>query len=212
MTSGGHQRRSPADDEPLTRLYSQFSEQQSGDVGASRPPIIPPQTSPHDVGPKAPSRLGHGTDADRMITALYGRHYASLVRLAAVLVPDVAAAEELVQDVFAATHAAWPRLAGTDGPWLHLCHAVVRRCDAAMRLGDVADRPTTRTMTDPAGRVVSTLRSLPPRQREVLMLRFCADLSESQIASAMGTSRSAIRSLTARALSTLSARSGITPA
>jgi DNA-directed RNA polymerase specialized sigma24 family protein len=37
------------------------------------------------------------------------------------------------------------------------------------------------------------------------MLRFYADLSESQIASAMGISKNAVRSLAARAMSTLSA-------
>jgi len=148
--------------------------------------------------------LDPGTDADQMVTALYSRHYASLVRLAAVLIPDIATAEELVQDSFVAMHAACPSVAGPDGAWLYLCHSVVRRCSATLRLDDVGDQPTTRSVTDPAGTVVSTLRSLPPRQREVLMLRFYADLSESQIASAMGISKRAVKSLAARAMSTLS--------
>jgi RNA polymerase sigma factor (sigma-70 family) len=37
--------------------------------------------------------------------------------------------------------------------------------------------------------VVTAVRSLPPRQREALVLRYCGDLSEAQIASAMGISR-----------------------
>ncbi|HEY1344126.1 MAG TPA: sigma-70 family RNA polymerase sigma factor, partial [Streptosporangiaceae bacterium] len=51
--------------------------------------------------------------------------------------------------------------------------------------------------------VVSALRSLPPRQREALVLRYYGDLSEAQIASAMGISRGAVKSHTARAIASL---------
>src|SRR5215475_6285525 len=137
MTTGGRQRRSPDEDEHSTRPCRQFPK-----------------------GRAAPPRLDPGTDADQMVTALYSRHYASLVRLAAVLIPDIATAEELVQDSFVAMHAACPSVAGPDGAWLYLCHSVVRRCSATLRLDDVGDQPTTRSVTDPAGIVVSTLRSL----------------------------------------------------
>ena len=49
-------------------------------------------------------------DADRAVTALYGEHYRSLVRLAALLVRDIATAEEVVQDSFIAMHASWRRI------------------------------------------------------------------------------------------------------
>jgi DNA-binding CsgD family transcriptional regulator len=51
--------------------------------------------------------------------------------------------------------------------------------------------------------LVSVLRALPARQREVLVLRCYADLSEAQIASTMGISRGAVKSHTARAMSAL---------
>jgi RNA polymerase sigma factor (sigma-70 family) len=53
--------------------------------------------------------------------------------------------------------------------------------------------------------VVTALRSLPPRQREALVLRYYGDLSEAQIALAMGISRGAVRSHTARAIASLRA-------
>jgi RNA polymerase sigma factor (sigma-70 family) len=53
--------------------------------------------------------------------------------------------------------------------------------------------------------VVAALRTLPTRQREVLVLRYYADLSEAQIAAAMGISRGAVQSHTARALASLRA-------
>jgi RNA polymerase sigma factor (sigma-70 family) len=51
--------------------------------------------------------------------------------------------------------------------------------------------------------VVSALRRLPLRQREALVLRYYLDLSEAQIASAMGISRGAVKSHTARGMSSL---------
>ena len=44
------------------------------------------------------------------MTELYGAHYRSLVRLATLLVHDIATAEEVVQDSFVALHAGWHRL------------------------------------------------------------------------------------------------------
>lgn len=51
--------------------------------------------------------------------------------------------------------------------------------------------------------VINALRSLPPRQREAITLRYYADLSESEIAAKMGISRGAVKSHTARGMSTL---------
>jgi len=42
-----------------------------------------------------PSRSGSPQDADREVTALYLTHYRPLVRMAALLVQDLAAAEEI---------------------------------------------------------------------------------------------------------------------
>jgi RNA polymerase sigma factor (sigma-70 family) len=51
--------------------------------------------------------------------------------------------------------------------------------------------------------VVTALRTLPARQREALVLRFYGDLSEAQIAAAMGISKGAVKSHTARAMTAL---------
>jgi RNA polymerase sigma factor (sigma-70 family) len=51
--------------------------------------------------------------------------------------------------------------------------------------------------------VVAALRSLPERQREVVVLRFYADLSEAQIAATMGITRGAVKSHTSRAMAAL---------
>ena len=51
--------------------------------------------------------------------------------------------------------------------------------------------------------VAAALRSLPERQREAIALRYYADFSEADIARAMGISKGAVKSHTARAMASL---------
>jgi RNA polymerase sigma factor (sigma-70 family) len=51
--------------------------------------------------------------------------------------------------------------------------------------------------------VVEALKALPQRQREALVLRYYADLSEAQIAEAMGISQGAVKSHASRGMSAL---------
>ena len=53
--------------------------------------------------------------------------------------------------------------------------------------------------------VIMALRNLPDRQRQALVLRYYADLSEAQIAEMMGISPGAVKSHTARGMSSLRA-------
>jgi RNA polymerase sigma factor (sigma-70 family) len=66
-----------------------------------------------------------------------------------------------------------------------------------------AEREALDLLELPAAR--AALRGLPERQREAIVLRYCADLSEDQIAAAMRISRGAVKSHTARGLSALRA-------
>jgi RNA polymerase sigma-70 factor (sigma-E family) len=156
-------------------------------------------------------------DADRAVTAIYTEQYRSLVRLAALLVRDVATAEEVVQDSFVAMHGAWRRLRDSDKALSYLRQSVVNRSRSVLRHRVVVDRNAPKPAPDmPSAEqgaisllersaVVSALRTLPPRQREALVLKYYADLSEAQIASAMGISRGAVKSHTARAMTSLRA-------
>jgi RNA polymerase sigma factor (sigma-70 family) len=51
--------------------------------------------------------------------------------------------------------------------------------------------------------VIAALHSLPCRQREAIVLRYYADLSEAEIAATMGISRGSVKSHTARAMAAL---------
>src|SRR5436189_1219232 len=154
-------------------------------------------------------------DAARAVTAIYTAHYRSLVRLAALLVRDVATAEEVVQDSFLAMHGAWRRLRDNDKALSYLRQSVVNRSRSVLRHRVVVDRNAPKPAPDmPSAeqgaltllertQVVKALRSLPPRQREALVLRYYGDLSEAQIATAMGISRGAVKSHTARGVAAL---------
>ena len=147
--------------------------------------------------PGAPAEL----DADHAVAALYQLHYPALVRLTALLVPDLATAEEIVQDAFAAVHSRWHMLSGTDAALAYLRRSVVRRSRSAP--------PQAAAGTgEPGSAVVSALRALPARQREVMVLRYFADLPEAEIASATGMSMAGVRSHAARAMSSLQAGLG----
>lgn len=53
--------------------------------------------------------------------------------------------------------------------------------------------------------VIAGLRGLPGRQREALVLRYYADLSEAEIAATMGISRGSVKSHTSRGIAALRA-------
>ena len=166
--------------------------------------------TPGAAAPAMPARA-----ADEAVTVLYHAHYAMLVRTAALLVGDVATAEDVVQDCFIAMHRAWWRLRDTSKALPYLRRAVINRSRSVLRRRVVADRhlplpaPPLPSAEDNAlagmerASVPAALRALPPRQREVVVLRYYADLSEAQIAAAMGISKGAVKAHAARAKDTL---------
>ena len=154
-------------------------------------------------------------DAARAVTVIYTDHYRSLVRLAVLLVRDVATAEEVVQDSFIAMHAAWRRLRDTEKALSYLRQSVVNRSRSVLRHRVVVDKNAPKPAPDmPSAEqgaisllersaVIAALRTLPLRQREALVLKYYADLSEAQIATTMGISRGAVKSHTARGVAAL---------
>ena len=51
--------------------------------------------------------------------------------------------------------------------------------------------------------MIAALRALPTRQREAIVLRYYADLSEAETAELMGVSRGAVKSHTFRGMAAL---------
>ncbi|GAB3204957.1 RNA polymerase sigma-70 factor, sigma-E family [Marinactinospora thermotolerans DSM 45154] len=154
-------------------------------------------------------------DADQAVTQLYSAHYRPLVRLATLLVRDFATAEEVVQDAFVAMHGAWRRLRDPNKALSYLRQSVVNRARSVLRHRAVVEKHAPKGLPDAPSaehgalgeleraEVVAALRRLPTRQREAIVLRYYGDLSEAQIADAMGISRGAVKSHTARGIAAL---------
>jgi RNA polymerase sigma-70 factor (sigma-E family) len=162
-----------------------------------------------------PIRANPGSDVDRAVTELYAAHYRGLVRLAVLLVRDTPTAEEVVQDAIVAMHEGWHRLRDKEKALAYLRQAVVNRSRSILRHRLVADRNLQEAPPDmPSAEqgalvlldrsaVVAALRDLPERQREAIVLRYYADLSEAQIAATMEISRGAVKSHTSRGMASL---------
>ena len=139
-------------------------------------------------------------------------HYRALVRLAALLVRDTPTAEEVVQDAFVAMHGGWQRLRDAEKALAYLRQAVENRNRLIRRPGTVIDKnmqkappdmPSAEGGADGPARTAPRRRPAEPtarRQREAIVLRYYAGLSEAEIAAAMGISRGAVKSHTAAAL------------
>jgi DNA-directed RNA polymerase specialized sigma24 family protein len=95
----------------------------------SAPPAgLPPATRPaRPVSVLGRSAAAGESDADLAVTAMYGSHYRTLVRLAVLLVGDLRTAEAVVQDSFAAMHHTWRRLRSQDAALSFLHRSVVAR-------------------------------------------------------------------------------------
>ncbi|HZB30099.1 MAG TPA: SigE family RNA polymerase sigma factor [Streptosporangiaceae bacterium] len=154
-------------------------------------------------------------DADQAVTALYSANYRSLVRLSVLLVRDIGTAEEVVQDAFVAMHSAWRRLRDPEKALSYLRQSVVNRSRSVLRHRAVVEKYAPKGLPDAPSaengaitelertEVIKALGELPTRQREALVLRYYADLSEAEIASTMGISRGAVKSHTARGMAAL---------
>jgi RNA polymerase sigma-70 factor (sigma-E family) len=156
-------------------------------------------------------------NAELAVIELYSIQYKSLVRLAAMLVRDISTAEEVVQDAFIAMHDGWHRLKDADKALAYLRQAVVNRSRSVLRHRMVVEKNAPKPAPDmPSAEhgalallersaVIAALRDLPERQREAIVLRYYADLSEAEIATTMRISRGAVKSHTARAMASLKA-------
>jgi RNA polymerase sigma-70 factor (sigma-E family) len=190
---------------------------ESGDVAEPAARLTGPAAARAGAAPVPAARDAGAAarDADAAVSELYAAHYRSLVRLAALLLRDQATAEEVVQDSFVAMHSVWRRLRDTDQALGYLRRSVINGSRSVLRhravVGRVAvppppDAPSAEhdamTLLERSA-MVAAVDGLPLRQREALVLRFYADMSPAQIASAMGISASAVKAHTARALSSL---------
>jgi RNA polymerase sigma factor (sigma-70 family) len=173
----------------------------------------------------ADDQSGLGADVDATALAeLFRRHHGDLVRLATLMLRSREAAEDVVQDVFASVQARSGRLVQPDAALPYLRAAVLNRCRSALRRQALARRfgalrdvdfglaqlsaEADVIRAEERRQVLAALAKLPPRRREVLVLRYYVGLSEVEIARTLGISQGTVKSAAARGIAALARKLG----
>jgi RNA polymerase sigma-70 factor (sigma-E family) len=134
----------------------------------------------------------------------------SLYRSAYLLTGNHADAEDVAQQTLLNAYRAWPRVRASDSPDAYLRRMLTNtflsaRRPKKRRLEVLTDAPPETGHT-PAGGTEARMvlwphvKSLPPRQRAVIVLRYYEGLTEQEIAETLGCSRGNVKSTAHRAL------------
>jgi RNA polymerase sigma-70 factor (sigma-E family) len=142
---------------------------------------------------------------DAAYPALYRRAYRAAYRL----LGNRPEAEDVAQEALTRALMRWQRIEEYAEPWVvrtstNLAIDVVRR--RGRRNEESKDAVTTDRFIDERVDLVRALLALPRRQREVVVLRYLGDFSESDVAVALGLSNGTVKSHAARGLTALRAR------
>lgn len=155
-----------------------------------------------------------GASVDQL-TETYQAHYRSLLRLAALLLDDLSSCEDVVQEAFIRVHAARRRVRDPEKTLAYLRQTVVNLSRSTLKRRILGLRLLPKPMPDMASaeegaydalerdQLRTALRGLQRRQREVLVLRYYADLTEAQVAEVLGISVGSVKAYGSRGLAAL---------
>src|SRR3954452_2049674 len=186
---------------------------------------------PEEMLPLAERRANRRRDAVMeptravVVEVLFRRHYAELLRLAVVMLGSREPAEDAVQDSFVALQRNWRSLRDPAAAEAYLRSAVLNRCRSWVRrqITQRAPRPLmlVRTQEDSAedttvgraevGSLVSHMRTLARRQREVLACRYVLEMSVAETAQLLDMSAGSVKAHTHRGLQALQQRIEVAP-
>jgi RNA polymerase sigma-70 factor (sigma-E family) len=141
-----------------------------------------------------------------------------MLRMATALVDDPGTAEDVVQDAFVGLYRRWEAIREPAAAARYVRVSVVNGARSVLRRRLTA-REHTRAVSEDNGEAADTtvlvsaeqdtvhraFARLPGRQREVLILRYVAELSDPEIAAATGLSLGGVRSASSRGLGALRA-------
>ena len=114
------------------------------------------------------------SDADWAVTALFRDHHLELVRLALVMVGDMATAEDVVQDAFEHLHKRWSRLREPGSGLAYARSSVLNGCRSVHRRSAVARRHVAR-LAGPSGAGPDAEAALADRGRTADVDRSAGD-------------------------------------
>jgi RNA polymerase sigma-70 factor (sigma-E family) len=153
-----------------------------------------------------------------LLTQTYRDHYSSLLKLAALLLDDLASCEDVVQEAFIRVHSARSRVRESDKVLAYLRQTVVNLSRSALRRRLIGMRLAPKPMPDMASAeegayellekdaLIHALRGIQRRQREVLVLRYFSDLTEAQVANLLGISIGSVKAYGSRGIEALRVR------
>jgi RNA polymerase sigma-70 factor (sigma-E family) len=140
--------------------------------------------------------------------------WSHLVRTAYLLTGDVHHAEDLTQTALAKAYRSWRRVSRSDSPEAYVRRMLVscnydrfrkRRVVEAMTATppEVAGRDEAVARVEERGVLVGALGQLPSKQRAVVVMRYWEDLSEAEVAEALGCSVGTVKSQASKGLAKL---------
>ena len=166
-----------------------------------------------------PGKVWTADEIDRraLMERLYMEEAVSLVRLARLFTDDRTAAEDLVQEAFIKLFHSAHRIddrsktpAYVRSIVLNLARDHNRRGLLSLRHQDalterrLPEEPDEQVVrSESQARVLDALRSLSPRQRDCLVLRFYMELSEREIAATLDISPNSVKTHTQRGMAAL---------
>lgn len=150
---------------------------------------------------------------------LFATHFVIVTRLAGLLGADDP--EDVAQEAFTRLHARMPRLRDDSAGLAYVRRTainlvrsrqrhllVVRKHAAGRREESVPSTEEAVSSKDEQRRVATAVASLPTRQREVVVLRYWANLSPPEVAATLRMPVGTVKSTTARALIRLATMMG----
>ncbi|MPY41620.1 SigE family RNA polymerase sigma factor [Streptomyces phyllanthi] len=176
---------------------------------AARPTRIPSQ---RDGAEETTSATGTTVDH---LTETYRAHYRSLLGLAALLLDDTASCEDVVQEAFIRVHSARKRVRDPEKTLAYLRQTVVNLSRSALRRRILGLKLLSKPMPDMASAeegaydqlerdsLIAAMKGLQRRQREVLVLRYFADMTEAQVAETLGISLGSVKAYGSRGIAAL---------
>jgi RNA polymerase sigma-70 factor (sigma-E family) len=124
--------------------------------------------------------------------------WSALVRLGYGLTGDQRLAENLVRAALAKAYASWPRVIREGDPDVY-----VRRVILNASHGRFRRRRARAPEQNDRSALMTALMRLPAGQRSVVLLRYWMDMTETEVAEALGCSVGSVKSQASRALTKL---------
>jgi RNA polymerase sigma-70 factor (sigma-E family) len=164
-------------------------------------------------------RMSTGATRDRDFSSYMEARQPSLLRTAYLLAGDRHTAEDLVQVAFAKLYLSWDKVRDQEALDGYVRRILVNEHNSLWRRAwkrreqssDEVPEHGRHDAYDEGSDLWAVIQTLPRRTRAVIVLRYYEELSEAEIAEALGITRGTVKSQASRGLALLRERTTTTP-